>query len=417
MDARANALLVAITLATGQAALGQGEPGSDPKGALPPKVLIAGVPFVAWGDAARLEYANKNILNPAVVATAMMEQKFWGLKPVKTRLWGPDGFEFAAWQNAPAATGKDLIGLKHAVAQGIPVSVGLTLTPHAHPESTAASMATLVCGDKAAGHSQSPAPASSGALGRFKSLETLRSLGVKCGATATSSDAAQRLEFAFLTDSMHAAPRLLIGYDDERRVMIVHDPSFGPALDIGYDDFETMWRYANRRYAVARPGGQVPASPADAAPYPPRSADMQAALQFVTGYALLESGRLAEAGQAFAQGLALPGVGPGYRFMLAFEAAHVALADRRIEDTVNALDAATDALPQACPAWAKLTELYRDHPSLPEASRRGEAAQARAARACGDRSDYAAFADAIPRDFYVQGLARLRGWGHDRPGR
>lgn len=44
-------------------------------------------------------------------------------------------------------------------------------------------------------------------------------------------------------ESVTAAARVVIGYDDERRVMIVHDPSFGPAWEIGYEDFENMWRY------------------------------------------------------------------------------------------------------------------------------------------------------------------------------
>ena len=63
-------------------------------------------------------------------------------------------------------------------------------------------------------------------------------------------------------ESLYNADRVLIGYDDARRVVTLHDGSFGPAWEIGYDDFDTMWAARGRDFMVARPadGSMRPSS-------------------------------------------------------------------------------------------------------------------------------------------------------------
>src|SRR6185436_12108101 len=108
-------------------------------------------------------------------------------------------------------------------------------------------------------------------------------------------------------------------YDDERKVMILHDPSFGPAGEMSYGDFESNWRLNDSTFIAKPPQGyaEFVAKRRAAEPYPPRTADMQAAVHFVFGYGFSEIGRPAEAEREFEKGLAIPGIGKGYRHMLA----------------------------------------------------------------------------------------------------
>lgn len=432
-------VLIFLALQTLVGSLFAQEPPTPTEG-LAAKVLIAGVPYVGWGEAAKLDYPNKDILNPAAIAVEMMQQKFWGLEPTRLNLFGPRVFVRAEWLAGDGSIGQGLEDLKRPVARGIPVYVQLTLTPYANPVSVAARMDRQLANWGKSRDAQGSVQvsleevqqlteltykkpkageASSGALGEMTSLETLRRIGVSRGSSRDQHGKTSSAEYIHLRESLYTSPRLLIGYDDERRVMIMHDPSFGPALEIGYDDFDTMWRHKGRIYDSATPAGfeSILAKRPSATPYPPRTADMQAALHFVTGYALAQIGRTGEAVEAFEKGLALPHIGPGYRYMLVFEAAHIHIAEHRPDAAAAALRLATDAIPQALDAWGMLAKLYRQHALLPDADRLAIETETRFKRTVGDRAAMATFVNAVPRDFYVEGLAQLRGWGYNKLGR
>ena len=421
MNSYCKTMLAVVAFALIQSAPAQDQAEPAQTDALPPKILIAGVPFVGWSEAAQVDYPHKDILNPSDTAVLMMQQKFWGRDPTRFNLFGPRLFVRADWQAGDGSTGRALEDLKRPLAHGIPVYVHLTLTPYAQPEPVSTRIASILGfgGKSSDAQGAGAGPSSSGALGRMVAPETLRSLGASEGTYKNQRGETHSAEYLYLRESLYSSPRLLIGYDDERRVMIVHDPSFGPALEIGYDDFDTMWRYKGRAYVAAVPEGvaSIAAKRPSAPPYPLRTPDMQAALHFVTGYAQAQIGRSAEAEQAFAKGLALPGVGPGYRFMLAFEVAHIQVAAHHPEDAVAALRLATDMLPQACPAWQMLAKLYRENPALPDANGLAVETDARVKRICSDSNPMAIWVKAIPRDFYVEGMAQLRGWGYDKLGR
>lgn len=420
MNMHSHAFLLAMAWVATQAVWGQDRAPAAPAEVLPTKVLISDVPFVSWGEAAQVEYANKSIRNPSLIAVQMMQQRFWGEDPTRFNLLGPRKYVVASWQeSAHMGLGKSMDELKHSVARGVPVHVTLTLLPFAHPVSPVSAIDDILgLGPKPSGK-QSVKSLSSGAMGRMDTLEALRGRGVDLGARSGQNKAPAEAEFLWLRESMYTAARLLIGYDDERRVVVVHDPSFGPALELGYDDFDTMWRYTGRIFDAGVPQDytRLADKRGSPAPYPTRTPGAQAAWHFVTGYGLTEVGRTAEAEQTFAKGLVLAGVGPGYRFMLAFEAAHLQLAAGRPEEVVASLRVATAAVPQACAAWSMLATQYRAHPAWPDVARLAGDADSNARRICADPSAMATFAKTVPRDFYVGGLGQLRGWGYDKLGR
>ena len=47
--------------------------------------------------------------------------------------------------------------------------------------------------------------------------------------------------------------RVVIGYDDDRDVTILHDPTFGPAWEVSYQDFDDMWAPGGRTFAAVHP--------------------------------------------------------------------------------------------------------------------------------------------------------------------
>jgi len=95
---------------------------------LPPsRHLIPGVPFVSWSEAASLQYANKEVLNPSSVAATLMYLRFWlpGAGIEDTAIL--DGWMRISREKANLET------LKKIVADDLPVQVPMALTPFAHP--------------------------------------------------------------------------------------------------------------------------------------------------------------------------------------------------------------------------------------------------------------------------------------------
>src|SRR2546423_1856220 len=173
---------------------------------LPPRALLTGVPFISWSEAASLDYANKNIVNPSIPASEGMVLKYWGrdlaaLKDEET----PRG-----WTQR-AGDGGSVDSLKSDVSRGIPVIVCLAMTPIAHnPGPGAAAM--MAMSDSTTRAPVEGGGSASGVLGEMVALDTLRRWGQVLGAET-------------LRESMFMACRVVIGYDEPRQVMILHDPS------------------------------------------------------------------------------------------------------------------------------------------------------------------------------------------------
>ena len=60
---------------------------------------------------------------------------------------------------------------------------------------------------------------------------------------------AQCLEDAYpYSRPLHA--RVVVGYDEECRIIIVHDPQFGDSREITYGDFSALWEESGNTYVL-----------------------------------------------------------------------------------------------------------------------------------------------------------------------
>jgi hypothetical protein len=99
----------------------------------PGSYTILGVPFIAWREAARWVYPDRDIINPSLPATASMSLTYWhpDLDPKQT--WGRPKAEREERFHLHSANADSLADIKGYLANGIPVSVNPALTPWAHP--------------------------------------------------------------------------------------------------------------------------------------------------------------------------------------------------------------------------------------------------------------------------------------------
>ena len=368
---------------------------------LPPKALILGVPYVSWNEAALLRYEDKSILNPSHVATGKMIRRYWGQDTFKLFQFGPEDYLPNEWKGVSTPeSGQGLDDLKQWIARGVPVHVTLPLTPHAHPVPFVTQFLMDSKGTKLPDRGPS-----SQAFGRWATGERLLELG-------PAAPSALGGRYAPLRSALHVASRAIIGYDDERKVMILHDPSFGPAFEMGYDEFESSWRLVGLLYDALPPAGYaefVAKRPAGK-PYSPRTPDMQAAVHFAYGYGFSEIGRASEAEREFETGLNVPGIGNGYRHLLAYELAIHRKAGGRVEEAIALLRQAIDALPEAPPPYLLLTEIYKGNPSLHGAQQSAiEVEQAGKSRCCTPEGMRAAMRK-LPADFFMPVVGRFRSW-------
>ena len=372
---------------------------TSPTPALPPRALISGVPFISWGDAAKLDYHDKNILNPSVPAAEAMVFEYWGQdrRVVATGAGAPEG-----WTNA-GGEGVTLDSLRSYIARGIPVIVNLAMTPVAHfADPNAAAIATMLGSGRLAGGANLTkqqyeqgqqlvaqyAGIWSGVLGKMVPPDTLR----------TWSD---RLGTKVWQESLLLSSRVVIGYDDDRKVVILHDPSFGPAWEVGYDDFEMMWRLFDHFYAVTYPPDFAKRldTRSGSRPYAARTAGQHAAESFVFGYALASVGRLSDGKERMAAGLGAPYVPPGYRHLFLLELASVAEAMGDTAGAVSGYEAAGKIVPQHHRPW-----MYESR--LAEGAKAAELRR-KAEKLCADAKAQEALAHALPHDFTMFGCGGL----------
>ncbi|MGE5189981.1 MAG: hypothetical protein ACM3NF_08000 [Gemmatimonadota bacterium] len=374
-------------------------PAAQKTSTLPAKALISGVPFISWKDAAKLKYGEKEILNPSWAASYGMVLEYWGGS--RTMLESSEqiamsGFEIVSSRESGKAWGVD--DLKGSVARGIPVMVTLPVTPDAHPLYLTFEM-MIVFGQVKNVDLKDQGRPRSNALGRMVSLEDLTNIK-------------EQAKMNPALESTIMAGRLVIGYDDSRKSFIVHDPSFGPAFEIRYEDFEKMWALTDGSYLVVSPKDFPERTPATLAgtAYRPRASDEQAAMHFVYGYALDCIGRLAASAKHFEQGLAIPGVSKGYQFLFQFEMALNRAEQGDFAGAVAAAEKATEVLPEHPAAWAFLSQAYMVYPEGGDRERARKAEKN--AKAMGeDKRARKVVATTIPADFFVTYLGPIRGWG------
>ena len=206
--------------------------------------------------------------------------------------------------------------------------------------------------------------------------------------------------------------RVVIGYDDERRVVTMHDPSFGPAWELSYDDFLTAWTATGASYITAIPHDSTTRAAATA--YPERTVAQRAAEHLVFGVALQAVGRLDDAQRRLRAGLALPGLSRGYEHLLHLELAEVLWQSEDFEGARVSIDQATRLLPEHWRVWAVWAGIWRGmrvHGGAPAAAKERETfaadADQKAWARCDDRNAQEVVARVLPHDFVIFGCTEL----------
>jgi tetratricopeptide (TPR) repeat protein len=374
---------LAVVLAFGQVSAGQTMDDPPPG---PSRRVIEGVPFIAWSEEAQLEYHNRAILNPSFAASLGMILEYWGqdLTRLKTPAEAlPSGED--AWGTSESAEAGGVADLKAFIDRGIPVLVSPMLTPDAHIVNPVIPMMADLKGERLP-----RAGPYSGSLGVLLPRPSFLEARQKFG--------------PMVWESLFVAARVVIGYDDERRTIVLHDPSFGPAWEIDVDEFDRMWEPRDRHYIVVHRADheQYLAQRPPAAPYPAPSPDQRAAHLYVFGAAQAVAGRPAESEDLLRQALAIPGISKGYRHLALFELAVAHAAAGRIPE----------AIAQAEEAIALVPEHHGPHRLLPHlhpasGGRLGEGrardAEKQVEKVCRDEGAQTAVGRSLAHSFWIQG--------------
>ena len=302
--------------------------------------LIPGVPFVGWHQARRLEFPDSDITNSSRPAAILMLHKYWADEPERSA--PPEGLppEPEGWR-AEGGEARSIDDLKAPIDECLPILVSPGLTPIGHP---VAFVGIAVFQDQRFGPH-------SGVLDTIVPYHML------------FPPAPHLPPGGWLRESVFMADRVVIGYDDDREVLLLHDPKFGPAWEITYADFDKMWEPIGRRYGVVYPPDAAArlASRPPAEPYRPRTTEERAAEHFVFGYAHACAGQVTAARQHFRQGLALPGLDAGYRHLFLVELALLSAVGGDHPQAISMLEQALDLVPDHHRPWEGLAQLYRGH--------------------------------------------------------
>ncbi len=310
----------------------------------PSQAVILGVPFVPLGEVKQMDYAYRDILNPSIVASEAMILKYWGydLQRLQDRTLDKD------WGRFEKLTAQSLDDLKPWIHRGIPVQVGpMALTPEAHPLYQLVNV-FAVTGQIPKSWVQPKGPIS-GMLGTMVPLDVFSKIQEK------------GINFNYVRESVTATSRVLVGYDDVRKVVILNDASFGPGWEVSYEDFDRMWAAGERTYVIKYPHNfaERSAQRSVSQAMPRRTAEQQAIEAYIMGYGLAAAGQPAEAETQFRKGLAIPGTSRGMQHLLQFELAGQLLCCRgRVEEGMAAFEQAIALVPENSAPWYILTKIF-----------------------------------------------------------
>ena len=354
---------------------------------LPAKAYIEGVPFIAYHEVRDATFPSSNVLNPSFTAAAQMMYRYWGEDFVAH---ARDKTEVAGWASWSGTAGT-LDGLKAVLARGIPVHVAPATTPNAQR----LYLTPKLCGQFKPVPYTNPHP-TSGALGEMISLGAVDELRAgSCGVG--------------LNDSVILASRLLIGYDDAREVFVMHDPSLGPDLELGYAEFERMWRATEARYWAQHPESIPPVPAGRVVAVRARTPDDDAAAMLFRAYGLEVIGEYGHAERVLREALALDGLSPGRRHLLGLELAVSLNETGRCAEAIEAARAANaefDGYAVGHRVLAYLLACSGERVAKKESKREN----ARAEKLCGAEAQRRV-ADELGRDFHVMGCKQeMLGW-------
>ena len=360
---------------------------------LPAQHYIEGVPFVSWGEAAGFEYPNWNVLNPSYTAASQMVWRYWGVPLDPTTGWPagelPDG-SYLAVEKA------SLADLKRHLALDRPIEVVPAITAHAHYLYVTVKMLSMFSKD--ADYDLEQVGPTSGMLDEMVSIDAFMN--------AVSKGCPKNL----ISDSVYIAGRVVVGYDDTREIVILHDPIFGPDWEVSYEDFLQMWRFAFNKMTVPRFDEvgyeRQPAAPA----HPVRTADHDAAFALFNGYSLAAVNKLKEAEAELRRGLALEGISVRYQHLLRVELGSLLAHTRRLDEAIAVLREAIEIYPDYFRAWGELGNAYRDKGDR-KSKRKAQTAYETMQKLCTTQTE-GKVALELGKDFFVSGCrgAKLGWW-------
>jgi len=354
---------------------------------LPSRAYIEGVPFVGYHEVRDATFPGSDVVNPSLTAVSEMMYGYWGgdfVGAARTKTLP------AGWisQSGKRATLEDL---KALIARGVPVAVTPATTPYAHR----LYLTPKLCASFKSVSYTAPRP-TSGALGEMVSLhavDEIRDGGCDVG----------------LNDSVYLAARLLVGYDDERQVLLMHDPSLGPNLELAYDEFMPMWRAMEAKYWAVHPDPVPETPPGRAGDLRARTPDDDAAAALFRAYGLEVIGEYAQAEQLLRAALAEQGLSAPRRHLLLLEMAVTLNETGRCTQAVDAARAAIAEFGDYALAHAVLANLLSCSVD-PAAAKEATREQSRAKLLCGKRAQRRV-ADDLGHDFHVVGCnGELLGW-------
>ena len=375
------------------------------------EVLVRGVPFVGWRETAETRPQSWDEANPSIDAAERMVLGYWrdGVTAQAYYAERTDALPYTTRVEQPT-----LADLRAALAAGSPVIVSLPLTPIAHPASLMWILSARLMADDSLPIAGGP---STHAFWPLVPVEALVDLPVKLKAEELRRQGGELYRVFTVADPLVAADRVVVGLDEARGIVLLHDPSFGPAFEMPLRDFERGWRLAPWMQVMRPPGADsVVVQRAAAPPYRQRTPDERAAWLFVLGYAQGALNRLPEADRNLHEALAVPGIGDGYRYMIAWELGPVLCSLGRVDEAVEMVELATRLLPELPSPWAFLKEHYpmstraERQQLAKEAGKRGKQAEKQLKDPLV-RQRIDAF---VPADFHV--VLGERGWA-PRPAR
>ena len=309
------------------------------------QAVVLDVPFIGWGDE-RLPVGEMNRSHSASVSMVL---EYWGLESLE--LDEAESKEVDSvlnnWigKNGRATSVDDL---RPFIADGLPVMVAPTaLTPFAHPTNPLFYMLGVTT-------LPDTRVISANLSGVFVPLDT----------PELAVDPKSPEKFARIQEDFWWSARVVVGYDDSRSVIVLHDPTFGPYWAVSFDDFDEMWRVGGRNYSVMHPPDfrdRADKRPFDAE-RTSRSVGNQTTVRYVFGYALSSIGRNREAEIQLKQGLRIAGREKGYRFLLLLELAIVQAKRGYIDEAMASAKEASQLFPRHHASWYLLANLRRPRP-------------------------------------------------------
>jgi tetratricopeptide (TPR) repeat protein len=360
---------------------------------LPAQHYVEGVPFVSWGEAASFEYPNWNVLNPSYTAASQMVWRYWGVPLDPTTGWPAGELPDGSYLTVEKAS---LADLKRHLALDRPVEIIPSITAHAHYLYVTVKMLSMFSKD--ADYDLEQVGPTSGMLDEMVSIDAFMN--------AVSKGCPKNL----ISDSVYIAGRVVVGYDDTREIVIIHDPIFGPDWEVPYEDFLQMWRFAFNKMTVPRFDEvgyeRQPAVPA----HPARTADHDAAFALFNGYSLAAVNKLKAAEAELRRGLALDGISIRYQHLLRVELGSLLAHTRRFDEAIAVLREAIEIYPDYFRAWGELGNAYRDKGDR-KSRRKAQTAYETMQRLCTTQTE-GKVALELGKDFFVSGCrgAKLGWW-------